>query len=82
MKAVGRERLACARESARCGRPVVGTVGRARSGFRWNPIALNFAILISLFIQPIKFSDGQLVLPRSFSAPLFLIRQYYRRLSF
>lgn len=48
----------------------------------WNLIILNFAILISLFTQPIKFSDGQLVLSCSLHPPLFLIRQYYSRLSF
>lgn len=42
-----------------------------RSGFSWNLIILNFAILISLFTQPIKFSDGQLVLSRSAQPPLF-----------
>lgn len=42
------------------------------SGFSWNPIILNFAILISLFTQPIKFGDGQLVLSRSFGPLCFL----------
>lgn len=76
------ERLVCPCESAQCSWPVVGTVGNVRSGFSRNLIILNFAILISLFTQPIKFSDGQLVLSCSFQPPLFLIRQYYRRLSF
>lgn len=70
-------RPACACESAQCLWSVVRGVALA-----WNPIVLNFAILISLFTQPVKFSDGQLVLSCSFQPPLFLIRQHYRRLSF
>lgn len=38
--------------------------------FARNPIILNFASLISLFTQPIKFCDGQLVLSLAPLSPL------------